>query len=104
MFTKQTNQADCNVVLKWNEYKCMKPTIKLWLLLDIHVSRFERIHVTKVKPVYKGQPRGITTVASVDRWPLFRASETTYLSYTGQIKNGLCGLETTTRRCPCAQV
>ena len=104
MFTKQTNQAYCNVVLKWNEYKCMKPTIKLWLLLDIHVSRFESIHVTKVKPVYKGQPRGITTVASVDRWPLFRASETTYLSYTGQIKNGLCGLETTTRRCPYAQV
>ena len=57
-----------------------------------------------VKPVYKGQPRGITKVAVVNRWPLFRVSETTYTIFTGQITNGLCGQETTTRRCPCAQV
>jgi len=57
-----------------------------------------------VKPVYKGQPRGITKVALVDRWPLFGASETIYPIFTGRIKTGLCGQETTTRRCPYAQV
>jgi len=54
--------------------------------------------------VYKGQPRGITNVASVDRWPLFGASETTYQSFTRQIKSGLCGLETTIRRCPYVEI
>ena len=57
-----------------------------------------------VKPVYKGQPRGITKVAFVDRWPLFGASETTYPMFTGQTKIGLCGQETTTRRCPYTQI
>jgi len=57
-----------------------------------------------VKPVYKGQPRGITKVAVLNRWPLFRVSETTYPIFTGQIKNDLCGQETTIRRCPYAQV
>jgi len=38
-----------------------------------------------VKPVYNGQPRGITKVAFVDKWPLFGVSETTYPIFTGQI-------------------
>ena len=57
-----------------------------------------------VKPVYKGQPRGITKVAFADRWPLFDALETTYPIFTGRIKTGLSGQENTTRRCPYAQV
>ena len=56
------------------------------------------------KPVYKGQPRGITKVTFVDRWPLLGASETIYPIFMGWIKTGLCGQETTTRRCPYAQV
>jgi len=56
-----------------------------------------------VKPVYKGQPRGTTKVAFVDRWSLFGASETTYRIFTGLTQTGLCGQETTTRRCPYAQ-
>jgi len=57
-----------------------------------------------VKPIYKGQPRGITKVAFVDRWPLFGASETTYLIFMGRIKTGLWRQETTIRRCPYEQV
>ena len=57
-----------------------------------------------VKPVYKGQSLGITNVAFVDRWSLFVASETTYPMFTGRFKTGLCGQETTTRRCPYAQI
>jgi len=57
-----------------------------------------------VKPVYNGQPRGITNVAFVDRWPLFGASKTSYPIFTGRIIAGLCGQETTIRRCPCVQV
>ena len=52
-----------------------------------------------IKPVYNGQPRGITKVAFVDKWPLFGASETNYPMFTGQIKTGLCRQETTIRRC-----
>ena len=44
---------------------------------------FTFIQTTDYKPVYKGQPRGITKVAFVDRWPLFGASETTYPIFTG---------------------
>ena len=46
----------------------------------------------------------------LQKWPLltgrlyFGASETTYPIFTRQIKTGLCGQETTTRRCPYAQV
>ena len=47
-----------------------------------------------VKHIYKGQPLGTTKVAFVDRWPLFRALETTYPLFIGQIKNGLCEQET----------
>ena len=47
---------------------------------------------------------GIIKVAFVDKWPLFRASETTYPIFTGQIKTGLCRQETTIRRCCYAQV
>ena len=50
---------------------------------------FTFIQTTDYKPVYKGQPRGITKVAFVDRWPLFGASETTYPIFTGQIQSGL---------------
>ena len=57
-----------------------------------------------VKPVYKGQSGGIIKVAFVDRWPLFRASESICPIFTGRIKTGFCGQETTTRRCPYAQV
>jgi len=74
---------------------------RLLPLLRLQVIDYDS---TTVKPVYKGQPRGITKVASVDRWPLFGASETTYQSFTGQIKTGLCGLEATTRSCPYAKV
>ena len=56
-----------------------------------------------VKPVYNGQPQGITKVAFVDKWPLFGASETTYPIFTGQVKTGLCRQETI-RRCCYAQV
>jgi len=35
------------------------------------------------KPVYKGQPRGITKVTFVDRWPLLGASETIYPIFMG---------------------
>jgi len=45
-----------------------------------------------------------TTYVSANRWPLFGASEITYQSFTGQIKTGLCGVETTSPRCPYAQV
>ena len=55
------------------------------------------IFVVDTKPVYNGQPRGITKVAFVDKWPLFRTSETTYPIFTGQIKTGLCRQETTIR-------
>jgi len=41
-------------------------------------------------------------VTFVDRWPLFGASENTYQIFTGRIKTGLCGQETTTRRYPSA--
>jgi len=58
----------------------------------------------KVKPVYKGQPLEITKVAFADRWPLFEALETAYMIFTGRIKTGLSGQETTTCRCPYAQV
>jgi len=60
--------------------------------------------VITVKPVYKGQPQGITKMAFVDRWPLFGASETTYPIFMGRIKTGLFRQETSTRRCPYAQV
>jgi len=43
-------------------------------------------------------------MALVNRWPLFGALETTYPIFMGRIKTGLCGQETTTRRCPYAQV
>ena len=36
-------------------------------------------------------------------WPLFGASETTYLIFTGRIKTGLSEQETATRMCPYAQ-
>ena len=35
---------------------------------------------------------GNNKVAFVDKWPLFRASETTYPIFTGQINTGLCRL------------
>jgi len=41
-------------------------------------------------------------VALVDRWSLF--GETIHPINTGRIKTGLCGQETTTRRCPYVQV
>jgi len=56
------------------------------------------------KPIYKGQSLRIIQVALVNRWPLFGLLETTDRIFTGQIKTGLCGQETTTRRCPYAQV
>ena len=59
---------------------------------------------TIYKPVYNGQPRGITKVSFVDKWPLFGASETTYPIFMGQIKPGLCWQETTIRRCCYAHV
>ena len=76
------------------------------MILFINLTFFtpDVSEILLVKPVYKGQSWGIPKVASVDRWPLFEASETTYQSFTGQIKTGLCGLETTTRMCPYAQV
>ena len=55
------------------------------------------IFVIDTKPVYNGQPRGITKVAFVDKWPLFRTSEITYPIFTRQIKTGLCRQETTIR-------
>ena len=39
-----------------------------------------------------------TKLSFVDKWPLFGGSETTYLIFTGQIKTGLSGQETATRR------
>ena len=48
--------------------------------------------------------RSVTNVAFVDRWPLFGASESNYPMFTGRIKTGLCGQETTIRRCPYEQV
>ena len=70
------------------------------MILFINLTFFtpDVSEILLVKPVYKGQSRGIPKVASVDRWPLFEASETTYQSFTGQIKTGLCGIETTIRR------
>jgi len=47
---------------------------------------------------------GITKVAFVDKWPLFGASKTTYPIFTWRIKTGPCKRETTTRRCPYAQI
>ena len=65
-----------------------------------------------VKPVYNGQPQGITKVVFVERWPLLTivayvrsdGNSVSYPIFTGRIKTGLCGQETTTRRCPYAQV
>jgi len=57
-----------------------------------------------VKPVYEGQSRGNIQVTLVDRWPLFGVLETTYPIFTGRITTGLCGQETTIRRCPYVQV
>jgi len=72
---------------------------------DINTSCFLlTFYLYIVKPVYKGQPRGTTKVAFVDRWPLFRESETIYPIFTERIKTGLWGQENTTRRCPYAQV
>ena len=51
------------------------------------------------KPVYEGQPRGITKVVFADRWPLFRKSETTFQFSQDELRQ-----ETTTHRCPYAQV
>ena len=52
------------------------------ICIDI-VQLFKQISVFSiyaVKPVYKGQTQGITKLAFVYKWPLFRASEATYLS------------------------
>ena len=57
-----------------------------------------------VHTCHKGQSRGITKVAFVDRWLLFGASETTYPIFRGHIKTGLYGQETTTRMCSYTQV
>ena len=46
---------------------------KLYNIKDVQLFK-----VNTVKTVYKGQSQGITKVASVDRWPLFGASETTF--------------------------
>ena len=46
---------------------------KLYNIKDVQLLK-----VNTVKTVYKGQSQGITKVASVDRWPLFGASETTF--------------------------
>ena len=40
----------------------------------------------------------------LQKWLLFGASETTYPMFTGQTKTGLCEQETTSDRCPHAQV
>ena len=63
-----------------------------------------KLFVNTVKPVYNGQLRGIIKLAFVDKWPLFKSSETTYPMFTGQIKTGLCRQEITIRRCPYAHV
>ena len=49
-------------------------TILHWY--SVRTLTFKPITCT-VKPLLKGQPRGITKLAFVDRWPLFGASETT---------------------------
>ena len=72
--------------------------------LKIRITTLKLVKYYTVKPVYNSQPQGMTKVAFVDRWPLFRALETTYLIFSGQIETGLCGHETITRRCPYAQI
>jgi len=47
---------------------------------------------------------GNTKLTFVDRWLLFGESETTFPIFTGRIKTGLYWQETTTLRCPYAQV
>jgi len=56
--------------------------------------------VYTVKHIYKGQPLGTTKVAFVDRWPLFRTSETTYLMFTEKIKMAFVNR----KPCPYAQI
>ena len=73
----------------------------MWDTCQREIQKFLKVDV---KPVYNGQPRGITKVAFVDKWPFFGASETSYPIFIGQIKTGLCRQETTTRRCGYAQV
>ena len=65
---------------------------EIMYLCGCKISWFSYIYIT-------GQPRGITKMAFVDKWPLFGASETTYPIFTGHIKTGLCRQETTIRRC-----
>jgi len=58
------------------------------MILFINLTFFtpDVSEILLVKPVYKGQSRGIPKVASVDRWPLFEASETTYQSFTDKLR------------------
>jgi len=50
-------------------------------LLDSTTDKIIEIYliVNTVKPVYNSQPRGITEVTFVDRWPLFGASDILFL-------------------------